>query len=733
MSTATKGKTIVIVESPAKAKTIEKYLGKDYIVRASVGHIRDLPKSNKKAIDIEDNFTPHYEISVGKDKVVSELKDIAKGAKEVLLATDPDREGEAIAWHINEVLGLKNAKRIVFHEITETAIKEALAHPRPIDMSLKSAQEARRVLDRLVGYDLSGIIWKKVRYGLSAGRVQSPALRILMEREREIRAFIPETFWRISATITTKNKQTIGMNCSEEPRDKKLVDHILKEGNKRSWIIVDVKETEVSRQPRAPFTTSTLQQTASTRLGMSPSRTMQIAQKLYEAGLISYMRTDSTNLAEQAKQEILDVITKTYGPELAVPHVYKTKSKNAQEAHEAVRPTDPAKKTAGTTPEQQRLYKLIWQRAVASQMADATMLRTKIVANVEGAADPIPDFHANGSRVLSPGWLLADPDAQGEEVMLPEVSAGEKVTLKELNSEEKQTEPPSRYTEAGLVKELEKRDIGRPSTYASIIKTLIDRGYVIKEGKTLMPTDTGDVVSSFLETHFPSYISDTFTAEMEQKLDDIAEGKCVYAKTLKEFYGPFQKELKSKEKIDKVTMLGDADSSILCPKCSGNMIIKLGKNGKFLSCAKFPECDGARTIDGKELEGPKPTGETCPECGKGELMEREGRFGRFIACANYPKCKYIKKDANLNPLVSSGVVCPVCNKGDMVERRGRFGIFWSCANYPTCKHAIKAKPTGNICPMCQSLMMEGTKTIPERCSNKACANHNPHKLDKAKK
>lgn len=728
MSTTAKGKTVVIVESPAKAKTIEKYLGKDYIVRASVGHIRDLPKSNKKAIDIENDFKPSYEISAGKDKVVTELKDVAKGAKEVLLATDPDREGEAIAWHINEVLGLKNARRIVFHEITETAIKDAVAHPRAIDTNLKSAQEARRVLDRLVGYDLSGIIWKKVRYGLSAGRVQSPALRILMEREREIRAFIPETFWRINATVTTKNKQTIELSCSEEPRDKALVDRILKEGKKRSWTIIDVKETEVTRQPRAPFTTSTLQQTASTRLGMSPSRTMQIAQKLYEAGLISYMRTDSTNLAEQAKQEILGVIAKTYGPELAVPHIYKTKSKNAQEAHEAIRPTNPTKKSAGSSPEQQRLYKLIWERAIASQMADATMLRTKIIANVEGLTEPIPDFHANGSRVLSPGWLLADPDAQGEEVMLPQVSPGEKIALKELNAEEKQTEPPSRYTEAGLVKELEKRDIGRPSTYASIIKTLIDRGYVIKEGKTLMPTDTGDVVSSFLETHFPSYISDTFTAEMEQKLDDIAEGKRMYAKTLKEFYIPFLKELKLKEKIDKVTTLGDADPTILCPKCNGKMIIKLGKNGKFLSCAKFPECDGARTIDGKELEGPKPTGETCPKCGKGELMEREGRFGRFIACANYPKCKYIKKDANLNPLNSSGVLCPVCKKGDMVERRGRFGIFWSCANYPDCKHAIKAKPTGNTCPLCQSLMMEGTKTIPERCSNKVCPNHNPHKI-----
>jgi DNA topoisomerase-1 len=727
-----KGKILVIVESPAKAKTIEKYLGSEYIVRASVGHIRDLPKSNKKAIDIEGGlFTPHYEVVVGKDKIVRELSDLAKTAKEVLLATDPDREGEAIAWHIADALGLKNPKRIVFHEITESAIKEASTHPRPIDMNLKSAQEARRVLDRLVGYDLSGVIWKKVRYGLSAGRVQSPALRIIMEREREIRAFIPETFWRLTASVTTPKKETFELSCSEEPRDKALVDHILKEGKARKWNVVDVKETEASRTPKAPFTTSTLQQTASTRLGMSPSRTMQIAQKLYEAGLISYMRTDSTNLSAQAQGEIIAAIGKNFGAELAVPRTFKTKSKNAQEAHEAIRPTSASKKSAGQTPEQQRLYKLIWARAVSSQMKDAVMLRTKVVANIVGATAPIPDFQANGSRLLSPGWLLADPDAQGEEVMLPKVVAGDILKLNELNAEEKQTEPPGRYTEAGLVKELEKRDIGRPSTYASILKTLGDRGYVTKEGKTLTPTDTGDVVSSFLEAHFASYISDTFTAEMEQELDDISEGKRQYAKVLKAFYGPFLKEVKAKDKIDKVTNLGEADPSMLCPKCGGKMIIKLSRNGKFLSCANFPECTGARGLDGKELEGPKPTGLICPDCGK-ELVEREGRFGRFIACSNYPKCKYIKKDANLNPVVSSGVQCPTCKKGEMIERKGRFGIFWSCANYPECKHAIKAKPTGNICPMCSSLMMEGTKTIPERCSNKLCPNHNPHKLEKKK-
>ncbi len=732
MSTAMSKRTLVIVESPSKAKTIEKYLGNEYIVRASVGHIRDLPKSNKKAIDIEGNFEPHYEISPGKDKIVTELRDIAKVTKEVLLATDPDREGEAIAWHIADALGLKKAKRIVFHEITENAIKEAVSHPRQIDDNLKSAQEARRVLDRLVGYDLSGLIWKKVRYGLSAGRVQSPALRIIMEREREIRAFIPETFWRLRAQVTTPLQVEFELLCAEEPRDKSLVDKILKEGNKKPWKVLEVKETEASRAPRAPFTTSTLQQTASTRLGYSPSNTMRIAQKLYEGGFISYMRTDSTNLGKQAQDDIVAFISKEYGAGLAAPQMYKTKSKNAQEAHEAIRPTNVSKKGAGRTDDEQKLYKLIWARAVASQMKDAAMLRTKVVANYEGATKESPDFQANGSLLLSPGWLLADPLAQGEEVMLPKVTVGDILKLRDLSAEEKQTEPPSRYTEAGLVKELEKRDIGRPSTYASIIKTIIDRGYVLKEGKTLKPTDTGDVVSSFLEKYFTSYISDTFTAEMEQKLDNIAEGKAKYAKVLKDFYGPFLKEVKLKDKeVDKITNLGAGDVAFPCPKCGSTMIIKLGKNGRFLSCSTFPLCDGLRGIDGNEIEGPKPTGEKCPKCEKGDLIEREGRFGRFIACANYPKCKYIKKDANLNPVVSSGVKCNVCKKdADMIERRGRFGIFWSCANYPECKHAIKAKPTGNLCHLCQSLMMDGTKTIPERCSSKVCPNHNPHKLEK---
>jgi DNA topoisomerase-1 len=742
---------LLIVESPSKAKTIEKYLDGAFTVRASVGHIRDLPKSNKKAIDIPAGFVPHYEISKGKEKVVSELGSLAKKADEIILATDPDREGEAISWHITEALKLKDSKsrpvrRAVFHEITKEAVEEALKHPRDIDEKLVKAQEARRVLDRLFGYDLSGLIWKKVRYGLSAGRVQSPALRIIMEREREIRAFVPETYWVLSGLFETPKKIQITLTCTEEPRDKKVVEKILETGKKGQWVVTDVKASEQKRSPRAPFTTSTLQQAASSRLGYSPSRTMQIAQKLYEAGHITYMRTDSTNLSKQAQAEIAGVVEKKYGTEYVEIRTFKTKSKNAQEAHEAIRPTHATTLKAGHSDEQERLYRLIWERAVSSQMADAKLMKTKISAAVSGEKE-FPEFTANGSRVLFPGWLAVDTDARGEDVELPEIAVGEKLTLIDLNSEEKQTQPPGRYTEAGLVKELEARGIGRPSTYASIMRTIEERGYVTKEGKTLFPTDTGDVVSTFLENNFGEYISDSFTAEMENELDDIANGDREYLKTLKDFYGPFLKEVKAKDKDAKITNLGHAPKEFKCPVCGADMIIKLGKNGKFMSCSRYPECAGGRTIEGKVMEGPKETGEPCPVCGidkdgkpkepsksgGGKLVVREGRFGTFISCSRYPKCKYIKEDPAELARKMTDVTCPVCNKGKMMERRGRFGIFYSCSNYPDCKNAIKAKPTGNICTMCGSLMMEGTKTIPERCSNKACPNHNPHKLEKTVK
>ena len=642
---------LLIVESPAKAKTISKYLDGKYEVVASVGHIRDLPKSNKKAIDIDGGFIPHYEISKGKEKIVSEIKDLAKRASEVLLATDPDREGEAIAWHLSELIDAKSKlKRVTYYEITKEAIEEALKNPRDIDQNLRKAQEARRVLDRLVGYDLSGLIWKKVRYGLSAGRVQSPALRIIMEREREIRAFISHPFWVISADMTTSPMfpmsdigETFTVVCEEEPTDKKEIDRIVdvaeKGGRENSWKVTDIKQTEVKKSPRPPFITSTLQQSASSRLGFAPSRTMGIAQKLYESGLITYMRTDSTNLSKEAVVQIAGVIEKKFGKEYLELRTYATKSKNAQEAHEAIRPTNVSLEKAGHTEEQQKLYQLIWRRTVSSQMKDAQTLRTKIITNVDG--NPIPPFSITGSRITFSGWLLGDLASRGDEVELPKVHQGETLMLQKVSVEEKKTEPPARYSEAGLIKELEKRGIGRPSTYASIIKTLEDRGYVDKINKALIPTDTGDVVSSFLEANFADYISDSFTAEMEDKLDLIAEGKEEYEKTLSKFYKPFAKDVKAKEKMDKVTNLGDAPAEFKCPVCGGPMIIKLSRSGKFLSCAKYPDCEGALTMEGQEIKKDEPIG-IDPKSSL-PIFVMIGKYGPYVQLGERVKGKGSKK------------------------------------------------------------------------------------------
>ncbi len=728
---------LLIVESPAKAKTISKYLNDEYTVRASVGHIRDLPKSSKKAIDIPAGFVPFYEISPGKEKVVSELKSLAKQASEILLATDPDREGEAIAWHIKEALDLKNPERVVFHEITEGAVQEAIKHPRKIDDDLRQAQEARRVLDRIFGYDLSGLIWKKLRYGLSAGRVQSPALRMIVEREKEIRAFVPEAFWVINSIMSADkiSGTKIPFTCKLEPKTEKEALEIVESSKKASWVVSNIEEKETKRSARPPFTTSTLQQVASSRLGYSPSITMRLAQKLYEAGHITYMRTDSTNLSALAVSEIGNLIKNKFGEKLSTPRSFSSKSKNAQEAHEAIRPTHVEKLKVSQSPQEQKLYELIWSRAVASQMAEALIMRTRIDAEADNKKIPI--FSTNGSRIMSPGWLLADPKSASEDVILPKIAVGDKLKLEEITSTGKETEPPARFSEAGLVKELEKRGIGRPSTYAAIIQTIVSRGYVVKDQRALVPTETGEVVSDFLSQYFEKYISDEFTAEMENELDEIASGNRSYLKTLKDFYGPFKKEVDSKKDIPKISDLGQAPTEIVCPVCSGPMIVKLARSGKFYSCAKFPDCIGARKIDGTEMEAPKEIGEKCPECGEGELIEREGRFGLFIACARYPKCKYIRKSENAdgtNP-GDTGVECPECKAGTMVEKRGRFGVFYGCSNYPKCKNIIKTKPTGKICGYmretgpCTHLMMQGTKRIPDRCSDKTCPNHRPDKID----
>lgn len=630
---------LVIVESPAKAKTLEKYLGEGYTVRASIGHVRDLPKSDKNAVDIESGFVPQYILSPGKEKVVEELRKLAKKSDEVLLATDPDREGEAIAWHIAELVkdANKNLKRIAFYEITKNAVQEALKHPRDIDIHLKEAQEARRVLDRLVGYDLSGLIWKKVRYGLSAGRVQSPALRIIMEREREIREFKPEAYFVLHALTKTKDKTELPLVGSVEPKEEEEAKRIVSVGKKHEWHIADIKKTKQKRSPRAPFTTSTLQQTASTRLGFSPSRTMGAAQKLYEAGHITYMRTDSTSMSNEAQKQILALIKKEFGEEYLSPRVYKTKSKSAQEAHEAIRPTAFSKKKLGNTSDQTSLYELIWERAVASQMSVAQVERTKIVANIKNAEEEIPDFSATGSRVLFPGWLLVDKRARGEDIEVPKLAQGDELELTSLTYEAKETQPPNRYTEAGLIKELEKRGIGRPSTYASIMKTIVDRGYVNKEGRSLIPTDTGDVVSSFLEEHFHTYINDDFTSEMEDELDEIAEGKRAYVETLSDFYGPFKKAVDDKEDIEKLTNLGPGPKEFPCPVCDSPMVIKLGRGGKFLSCARYPDCEGARMLDGSHIKEDEPLGKH-PETGE-DIYLLNGRFGPYVQLGKTPEKK----------------------------------------------------------------------------------------------
>ena len=714
---------LVIVESPTKVKTIGNYLGKEYTVVASVGHIRDLPKSEKEAVDIDDGFTPKYVISADKKKVVNTIIKQAQECDSVILATDPDREGEAIAWHIQQAANLQNPDRIVFNEITKDAVLEALTRPRKIDQSLRKSQEARRVLDRLFGYTLSKLIWTKVRYGLSAGRVQSPALRILMEREREIQAFEPKTYWEVRGTFT-RNDGTAHLAEAEKTfTDQSIVTDILKRAKQERWVVGSIQERNQKRNPRPPFITSTLQQAANSTFGWSPSYTMRTAQKLYEAGAITYMRTDSTTLSANAHAMIQKKIVSEYGAKYYQRTEYRTKSKSAQEAHEAIRPSDIQRLYCGTTKQEKMLYTLIYNRTVASQMIPAEMIRTVVSFTTEG----LPAFIIRGVVITNEGWFLADPEARGEEIVLPTFTEGESVSCTAVQSTEKQTAPPPRYSEAGLVKELEARGIGRPSTYASIIHTLIERKYVEKENRSLRPTDLGNVVSTFVEDNFAEYISDSFTANMEEELDAIAAGKQEYTTTLSQFYHPFKESVDAKKDIPKITTLGAAPEDCPCPTCGAGMVYKLSKSGTFMSCEKYPECDGARTHEGKEILPPQPTGTLCPKCNE-PLVKRTGRFGDFISCGNYPKCKYVEEDPEEKKKRDTGVSCVSCKEGTIIERQGRFGPFFGCSGYPDCSITMKARPTGENCTECGALMMEGTKTIPNRCSVKTCPMHNPHKV-----
>lgn len=729
---------LVIVESPAKAKTISRFLGKKFTVRASMGHVRDLPKS-KMGIDTEHEFEPTYIIPVDKKKVIKELKDLTKKASHLWLATDEDREGEAIGWHLLQALdpdGKIPVKRIVFHEITEGAIKNALQNPRDLDQHLVDAQQARRVLDRLVGYELSPLLWKKIRYGLSAGRVQSVAVRLIVDREREIQAFKIDEYWSLTAHFLNSKKEdfeaTLFKIKGKEVDLKKDVDaNAVKDLlEKKQYTVAKVTEKEVVRNPSAPFTTSTLQQEASRKLGFSVKKTMMLAQQLYEGveidgeptALITYMRTDSTNLAATAVSQAATVIADVYGKEFVLSEARTFRSrKGAQEAHEAIRPVDvslvPEKMKTSLAKDQYRLYDLIWKRMVASQMKEAILNQVSVDITPTDDAETI--FRATGQSVVFAGFMKVymegnddeeDGNANGlGEKFLPKLEEKESVTLKDLAANQHFTKPPARYTEASLVKKLESEGIGRPSTYAPTISTILARGYIEKEAKALKPTDLGMVVTDLLVEHFASIVDYKFTAEMEESLDLIAEGKKEWVPLIRDFYQPFHKLVDEKQESIKKSDVTSEATGEKCEECGSPMVIKLGRFGKFYACSNYPTCKVARplvakekTEEEKEIEK-KFVGKKCPKCEDGSLVMKTGRYGAFLGCSNYPKCKHIQ------PIIkSTGVKCPKCEKGQMIERHVRKSgkIFYGCNQYPKCKNALWDKPTGEVCDDCKGLLVE---------------------------
>ena len=669
-------KSLVIVESPTKAKTIQKFLGSDFIIKSSFGHVRDLPK-RELGVDVDHDFEPKYIIPTKAKKVVAELKKESAKADNTILASDEDREGESIAWHLQEALKLKNPQRIVFHEITKTAIENALKSPRHIDMHLVEAQQARRILDRLVGYKLSPFLWKKVNKGLSAGRVQSVAVRLVVEREREIEKFIPTEYWGIEALLEKEKKQ---FNASLSKKDGKAVDKleiknkteadkILSDLNSADYIVESVEKKETKRFPAPPFTTSTLQQAAWQKFKFSAKMTMSLAQKLYEEGNITYHRTDSLNLSESSLAAAKDFISKEYGQDYWAGKIvkYKTKDNSAQEAHEAIRPA-----YADKTPQllkdldsrQLKLYTLIWQRFIASQMAPAIFdsVSADITANIY-------TFRANGQTIKFDGYLKVYP-TKTEETELPDLEKSEKLDLVKLNSEQHFTEPPARYTEASLVKTLEKHGVGRPSTYAPTISTIQDRNYVAKnDQKRFVPSEMGTIVNDVLVKNFPEIVDIDFTAKMEKELDEIAEGKDTWRKTCKDFYTPFAKNLEEKYKdVVKTDLTQKTDK--ICPKCGAPIIERMGRFGRFYACSKFPECKHTESIEGD----PDTLGISCPKCKEGKVTGKRTKKGK---------------------------------------------TFYGCNRFPKCDFALWDKPVNELCPKCDSLLIEkGKKMI--KCSNKEC-------------
>ena len=694
---------LLIVESPSKAKTINRYLGKDFKVLATVGHIIDLPKS-KLGVDVENDYELLWEQIYGKGKVVKELKKAIPKNGNVYLAMDPDREGEAIAWHTANSLGLKDPKRVTFHEITDSVIKEAISKPNKIDMNLVDAQKARRVLDRLVGYKLSELLWKKIWYGLSAGRVQSVALRLIVEKEEEREAFKSEEYWDVKVVLKDGEGHILEAKLQKKdgkkyiPKTEKEVEEFQKKIGDSKFVVKDIVKKKVSKHAYPPYTTSTLQQSAYNTLGFTSKRTMSVAQILYQAGYITYMRTDSTTLSKKAIDGIRKLVEERYGkgyiPEK--PNYYKTKSKNAQEAHEAIRPTDfymdseRVGKELGDTAK--RLYELIWKRAVSSQMSSKEVEVLTVSVVPKDLKSPEYLFVMGGERVLFDGFrkVLHIKSSQEDLQEMYAMEKGEELEKEKFVNEQKFTQPPARYTEASLIKKLEQLGVGRPSTYATIISTILARGYVLKEEKALLPSDVGRLVTNFLRNNFARLVDYAYTAEVEDSLDAISLGKKEYVPVIDKEYKMLVEGIEKAEKEVKkedVVILGKSEEK--CPECGAEMVIRVGRYGKFLSCSKFPECKGMRDLAGnmESLDFDKyAKPEKCPKCGSG-LVLKFGKYGQFWACEKYPECKGV-----VSLLLKEK--CPECGH-HLVERRSKWGRkFIGCSNYPDCryiKNAFKGK------------------------------------------
>jgi DNA topoisomerase I len=752
-------KHLVIVESPAKAKTLSKYLGRDYQVKASIGHVMDLPKS-KLGVDIENDFAAEYHVIQGKTAVLADIKKAAKDKDNVYLASDPDREGEAIAWHIGEKLGYpkkKNIRRVLFNEITKKAVQEAIKQPRDLDRHLYDAQQARRVLDRLMGYKLSPLLWNKVRRGLSAGRVQSVAVRIIAERERAILAFVPEEYWTVEARLegaqpppfTARLAEIDGQKLDHEKLrldTKERVDAVLAGLPGVDWTVTKVEKKERRRHPTPPFITSRLQQEASRKLGFQPSRTMRIAQRLYEGvelgdegavGLITYMRTDSTRISGDAIAAVRDFIGghfgKDYVPEQ--PNVYRSK-KDAQDAHEAIRPTTmewtPERATPFLQREELLLYTLIWNRFVASQMASAVYDATAIDIEARECR-----FRATGQILKFDGFIRVytegrddtttvgeDDDAEGQ---LPPLTEGEKVRLLELVPEQHFTQPPPRFTQATLIKELEEDNIGRPSTYASIMGTILNKEYVIEdEQRRLKPTELGFLVTDLLVESFPDILNVEFTAGMEDELDRVEEGTETWTQIMRRFWDPFSKDLERAQVEMRDVKREERPTDLVCEKCGKGMVIKWGRRGEFLACSGYPECRNTmnftREDTGKIVpETPEVLDEACEVCGR-PMQVRFGRFGKFVGCSGYPECKNIRPFHKPKP---TGATCLKCGQGEIFERVSRRGkIFYSCNRYPDCQFAVWDKPVLEPCPKCGAAFITEKVTkrygIVRKCPRETC-------------